>query len=293
MSDGLLVRVRVYFHENHLDKLDALGIKPNEGNDHLRVGGIKVFHGNSLSGRTCWLYEPYAVPNEKTGEFDYYGIPPEKSQDEIDALVARIHEAGFQAAIHSNGDREIDMLLDAYEKALAADPRDNHRHRIEHASVSNQSILRRVKELGIVLALHSYIYEHGDKMDAYGETRWPKMHANRTALDMGIVVAGNSDYPISNYNPLIRIQSLVTRRHRSGKTYGPEQRITVEEALWTYTMGSAIAGFNETSAGSITPGKLADFVVLNQDPTVVNPSTLKDLKVDATYIDGNNVYTRD
>ena len=184
---GPPVRIYAMLRIRELDRARQLRERPEFNSEFIKLGGIKHFHGNSLSGRTCWLYEPYA------DRPDYYGIPPKASQEEINEAVWRIHDAGMQACIHCNGDREIDMVLDAIDEALKRRPRSDHRHRLEHASVVSPSILNRIKKLGVVLALHSYVYEHGDKMEAYGESRWPWMHANRSALDMRIPVAGNSD----------------------------------------------------------------------------------------------------
>jgi predicted amidohydrolase YtcJ len=285
---GRTVPVRVYAMpaENLFRWLRRLRLRTGSGNEHLRIGAVKVFHGNSLSGRTAWLYEPYA------DRPDYYGVPPDGSQEELDELIFEIHAAGFQAAVHSNGDREIDMVLDAFEKALGKLPREDHRHRIEHASIVNPSILARVKRLGVVLALHSYVYEHGDKMEAYGEHRFGTMHPNRSALDRGIPVAGTSDSPVSAADPLLRIQSLVTRRSAEGKVYGPEQRISVEEALRVFTLGAAHASFEESIKGSIEPGKLADFIILSADPTRVPLNEIKDIRVEKTFIGGHRVYER-
>lgn len=284
---GLRVRLYVMFREQFLPDLKQTGLRAGFGDERLRVGGIKVFHGNSLSGRTCWLYEPYA------DRPDYYGIPPARTQASLDKLVFDIHEAGFQAAVHSNGDREIDMVLEAFEKALQKLPKPDHRHRIEHCSVSNDRILDRAKRAGAVLALHSYIYEHGDKMEAYGAARWGNMHPNRSALERGIPVAGNSDWPVSEADPLLRIQSMVTRTSAEGKTYGPQQRLTVEQALGVFTRGGAYASFEEDVKGSITVGKLADCVILSADPRDVPPEEIKDIRVLKTIIGGEVVYDTD
>jgi predicted amidohydrolase YtcJ len=281
-----VVRIYKMLGTRYLSRLKDLHLSGRFGDEHLRLGAIKFFHGNSLSGRTCWLYEPYETINPKTGIKDYYGIPPRRSQEELDKLVYDIHEAGFQLACHSNGDREIDMVLDAIEKALRKLPRQDHRHRIEHCSVTNPGILSRAKKLGVVLALHSYIYEHGDKMDDYGPWRWPMMHPNRSAVEMGIVVAGTSDSPVSAAEPLLRIQSMVTRKTAKGKVYGREQRVSVGTAIRIWTMGSAYASFEEDIKGSIEVGKLADFVVLSEDPTVAPLDKIKDIQVERTYVGG-------
>ncbi|MFZ4573553.1 MAG: amidohydrolase [Phycisphaerales bacterium] len=253
----------------------------------IRLGGVKFYHGNSLSGRTCWLFEPYA------DRPDYYGMKPARSQEALDALVMKVHSAGLQACVHANGDREIDMVLDAIEKALAARPNADHRHRIEHGSVVNQRILDRVKALGVVLAPHSYIWEHGDKMEAYGERRWPMMHPNGSAVRMGIPACGNSDSPVSPAIPMLRIQDLVTRRSKEGKVYGGEQAISASDALMLWTRGSAFACFWERDLGTIAPGKLADFVVLDGDPLTTPGDQLREIRVVETYVGGLRVWPRE
>lgn len=280
------LRIYVMLRNRHLADLVALKEQSALGDKFFRLGAIKHWYGNSLSGRTCLLYEPYA------DRPDYFGIPPRDTQQEILERVRGIHDAGLQACIHANGDREIDMLLDAYEAVLRQNPRSNHRHRIEHCSVVNETILHRIQQLGIVVATHSYVYEHGDKMEAYGADRWNMMHPNRSAIDMGIPVAGNSDGPVSEPHPMLRIQSMVTRRSAEGKVYGERQRVTVEQALKIWTLGSAYAEFEEHRKGSITRGKLADFVVLDRDPRNINAGELKDVLVERTYVGGQLVYHR-
>jgi len=284
LAAGQPVRVYAMIRQQYLAEAKKLNLRTGFGSDRLRIGSIKMGHGNSLSGRTCWLYETYA------DRPDYYGIPPARSQEELDKHIFEIHEAGFQAAVHSNGDREIDMVLEAFEKALARLPRPNHRHRIEHCSVVNPGILQRIKKLGLVLALHSYIWEHGDKMEAYGAKRWGMMHPNRSALDLRIPVAGNSDWGVSAADPLLRIQDLVSRKSAEGKVYGPEQRISAEEAIRVFTLGGAYASFEEEIKGSIEAGKLADFVILSADPTKSAPDATRRIHVDKTFVGGRIEY---
>lgn len=252
--------------------------------DGERYGAIKIYHGGSLSGQTCWLSQPYA------DRPDYFGLPPPRSQVTLDRLIFNIHHAGLQAAVHSNGDREIEMVVTAFERTLAAEPRADHRHRIEHASVLTEDLLRRIKAAGLVVAPHSYIWEHGDKMENYGPERWDWMHAARAMLDHGIPIAGTSDSPVSAADPLLRIQDMVLRSSAEGKVYGASQRITVEEALRAWTLGSAFAEFAEDRKGSITAGKVADFVVLAADPTRVKPETIKDIAIEKTFIAGRAVF---
>src|SRR5271157_2786491 len=278
------VRMGFMFSESNYAALQAVGLKSGFGDDLLRATSIKVFHGNSMSGRTCWLSEPYS---DQPG---YYGIPPARSQEDLDKAFQAMHDAGFQIATHSNGDREIDMVLTAIERAQAKNPRPDARHRIEHASVMNQSLLDRAKKAGVILVFHSYMWEHGDKLASYGEKRLAMIHPYRTAIDMGIHVAGHSDSTVSAADPLLRIQDMVTRKGENGVGYGVNQRVSVEEAIKVWTLDGAYATFEERNKGSITPGKLADFAVLRKDPRKVPPDTIKDIVVDATYVSGKNVW---
>jgi predicted amidohydrolase YtcJ len=253
-------------------------------NDGVRYGAIKLFHGNSLSAQTCWLSKPYS------NRPDYFGVPPTRTQEELNAVILQVHAAGLQACVHSNGDREIEMLLNAFEHALQQQPRADHRHRIEHCSVVTPELLQRIKQLGLVVVPHSYLWEHGDKMEAYGSWRWDWMHPARSLLDLGIPMAGHSDDPVSVSDPLLRIQDMVTRTSAEGKVYGPRQRISPEEALRAWTLGGAFASFQEDRTGSVAAGKLADFVVLSADPTRVKSETIKDIQVEQTVIGGRVVF---
>lgn len=287
LQSGMPVRIYAMIYGDRVDWLLENRNRPEWQVDGLTLRAVKMFHGNSLSGRTAWLYEPYAH------DHTYYGLPPRMSQAELNAAVQTAHDAGLQIATHSNGDREIDMTLTAYEAAQARNPRADARHRIEHASVVNAGILSRVKRDGVALAPHSYILNHGEKMEEFGAARWPWMHPNKRALDLGIPIGGNSDYPVSPALPLERIQSLVTMRARSnGKVYGDGQQLTVEQAVRAWTLGSATLQFEEGEKGSLKPGKRADLVILSADPWTADPETIEAIKVDATVIGGKVVYER-
>jgi len=282
-APDLPLRLYIMLSEGSLDEAIRRRSLTNAAASQIRYGAIKIFHGNSVSGQTCWLSQPYA------NRPDYFGVPPARSQEALNELIRKIHHAGLQVCVHSNGDREIDMVLNAFEQVLRNEPRPNHRHRIEHCSVVTRELLQRIKNLGLVVVPHSYLWEHGDKMEAYGEWRWDWMHPARSLLDLGIPMAGHSDDPVSVSHPLLRIQDLVTRTSAEGKVYGARQRITVEEALRAWTLGGAYAAFEETDTGSITIGKRADFVVLSDDPTRVQPDRIKDIAVEMTFIGGRQV----
>jgi predicted amidohydrolase YtcJ len=287
---GAKTRVRLMFRDEHLGFarlarwLDRVGILGTLSRGRLRVGPIKVFHGNSLSGGTCWLSEPYA------GRPDDYGVPPARTQEELNAHLLEIHSAGFQLAVHSNGDREIAMVLDAFETVQREAPRPDPRHRIEHASVMNPELLRRSRELGVVLVFMAYLWEHGDKMEQYGEARFPWLNPYRAALREGVALADHSDYPISTAFGLNALHGMTTRISEEGKVYGAEQRIEAVDALRISALGGAYASFEEERKGSLEVGKLADLVVLSRDPSQVPPEQLRDLRVEMTFIGGERVY---
>jgi len=291
-AQGLALRINLLISESHLAEVIQKKITSGYGNENLKISGIKVFHGNSLSGRTCWLNEPYDMINPETGKKDYYGIPPKRSQKELDSLFIKIHSNGLQIACHSNGDREIEMVLNSIEKIKKSNFRKNARHRIEHCSVTSDPILQRIRSDSVVIVLHSYIYEHGDKMIVYGPARWEWMFPNRKAMEMGIAVAQHSDAPISAAIPMIRIQSLTTRTSAEGIVIGADQKIDPEEAIKLWTYGGAYASFDETVKGSLEVGKLADMAVLADDPTKTDLFKIKDIKVIQTIIGGKVVFDR-
>lgn len=277
----------------------TLGLNGGFGDNRLRIGLLKLFAGNSLSGRTCWVSQPYVGSHAKDNP-PYYGIQhpllfPPRGQIAgtlLDRIILEGHRAGFQWAVHSNGDREIELLLDAYEKALKAYPRPNHRHRIEHASVMRRDLLERAKGLSVIINFHPYLYEHGDKMTDFGPERFSWLFPYKTAIDLGVTVAGHSDWGVSLADPLLKIQDMVTRKSREGNVYGTDQTVSPETALRVWTLGNAYASFEENIKGSIEKGKLADIVILSADPTKADPESIKDIQVEKTILGGEIVYSR-
>ena len=286
------LRFNLYIGVDYLDKLIS-GEIPRLENDWLRIAGVKIFHGNSLSGKTCWLYEPYDTINPVSGKKDYYGIPPARSQQSLDSLVLKIHRAGLQIACHSNGDREIDMVISAIEKAQQAYFRPGARHRIEHCSITNQAILDRIKKDSIIPVFHCYINELGNQMLVYGAKRLTMLMPTKTALDMGIPFALHSDYPISRYEAMIRLGSAVNRTTRDGILIGGNQRLGVEEAIKAYTFGGAYTSHEEKKKGRIINGQFADLVVLDKDPRAVNPKDIETIQVEMTIVGGQIAFQRD
>ena len=158
VAEGFPMRFNLMISESALPQL-LDGRIARSNTDWLRVSAVKVFHGNSLSGNTCWLYDPYEKINPATGKQDYYGIPPTRSQAALDSLFRKIHDAGLQICVHSNGNREIDMVLTAIEAAQRANPRPNARHRIEHCSITNPTQLARIKQDSVTFFDGQTVYE--------------------------------------------------------------------------------------------------------------------------------------
>jgi predicted amidohydrolase YtcJ len=258
--------------------------------DFLRVKSIKVFHGNSLSGKTCWLYEPYKMVNPATGLNDYYGIPYKRSQEQLDSLFLAIHKKGLQIAVHSNGDREIDMVLKAFEKVYASGNPLHIYHRIEHCSVINDQIILKIKQLNVIPVLHNYINELGDLLDPYGEERLNNMFATKSFLDAGVLPALHSDAPVSSYDPRTRLESTVIRTTSKGKVLGPKQCVDAEDALIMYTKGGANATGELAKKGSLEKGKFADFVIVAENPLTIQPNQIHNIHIQQTWVNGLMVY---
>jgi predicted amidohydrolase YtcJ len=208
--------------------------------------------------------------------------------------VRDAHQHGFQVGIHANGDVAIDMVLNAYELLQRTDPRPDSRHRIEHCTLVNPDLLKRIAAVGAIpTPFYTYVHYHGDKWSQYGDERVQWMFAHRSFLDHGIKVAGASDYVPGPYEPLMAIQSMVTRKDIKGRVWGGNQKITVDQALQICTIHGAHASFEEKEKGSITSGKLADFVILADDPHKTDPDRIKNIKVVRTVVGGQTVFPKD
>jgi len=280
----LTLRVYALMWHTAFETLRESGVRTGFGDALLRIGGVKLIADGAISGRTAWLSRPYEGSET---DFGLRAIEP----SELEAKALEFHRAGFQICVHANGDAAIEMVLDAYEKAMVAHPRPDPRHRVEHCTVVTPAILDRMARLGcIATPFCTYVYYHGEKMRYYGEERLQWMFAQRAFIDRGIVSTGATDYVPGPFEPLMGVQSCVTRTDMSGKVWGESQRVSVEEALRLYTQNGAYAAFEEADKGSVTPGKLADLVVLGEDPTVVDPLSIADIPVEYTVLGGEVVH---
>jgi len=265
--------------------LKAAGIYTGFGDEWIRVGGIKFVADGSASERTMRMSTPYVGTND-------YGILT-MTQEQLYDAIDDAHSHNFQVGVHANGDVTIDMVLKAYERALQKWPDPNRRHRIEHCTLVNPDLIRRIKANGVIpTPFWTYVYFHGEKWSQYGDDKVRWMFAHKSFLDAGIRVPGASDYTPGPFEPLMAIQSMVTRTDYRGRVWGPNQKVTVDEALTIATINGAYASSEEHLKGSITAGKLADFVMLEKDPHDVPPNEIMNIKVNRTVIGGKTVYPR-
>ena len=269
-----------------VDQMIAAGLKTGFGDDWIRLGATAEHTADgSFSERTMALSTPYAGRNPA-----YYGNVTEP-QDVLDAWVEKVVRAGIQPNIHANGDVAIDMALTAFERAQAKLAVKDLRPKITHCTLVNAGLLKRMAALGAVPApFTSYAYYNSDKFGFYGADRMANAMAFRDFLDHGIKVCAGSDFFPGPFAPLMGIQGMVTRTGWNGETWGANQRVSVLEAIRINSLNGAWAAKEEAIKGSLTAGKLADYVVLGEDPTVVKPDRIKDIPILETVVDGRSQY---
>jgi len=267
------------------EQLRNAGVYTGLGNEWVRIGGVKYGADGSASERTMRMSTPYVGTND-------FGILT-MTQEEIHQRVEDAHRNNWQVGIHANGDVTIDMVLQAYERVLKEWPHPDRRHRIEHCSLVNPSLLQRIKATGTVpTPFWTYVYYHGEKWSEYGDDKMRWMFAHRSFLDTGIVVPGASDYGPGPFEPLMAIQSMVTRKDYRGREWGTNQKVTVAEALKIATINGAYASYEENTKGSITAGKLADFVLLEKDPHGVPPDEIMSITIARTVVGGKTMFPK-
>jgi predicted amidohydrolase YtcJ len=283
-AGGLSVRIYCLIHYSEIDRMLAAGVRTGFGDEWVRVGGMKMVADGSISERTAWLSQPYV------GRPSDFGIQV-MTEQELYENGRKAHEADWQIGVHANGDRAIDMVLGVYERLQHERRRRDPRFRLEHCTVVNDSLVQRIKALGVIpTPFAAYVYYHGEKMREYGADRLDHMFALRSFLDAGIPVAPGSDYPPGPFEPMMALQSSVTRTDMNGNVWGSKQRITVEEALRAQTLHGAYASFEERKKGSIETDKLADLVVLGRDPLHEDPLSLVKIPIERTMVGGRWVF---
>lgn len=282
----LRIRVNMMPYLSNMDQLEkALKTYPSLEVGRLKLEGWKISVDGGVLGRSCLTYEPFAEGST--------GIALH-SEKELNDMVRLCHEAGCQISMHVVGDKAIDWGLNAIEKALERAPRENHRHRLEHVALPTEEALERIRKLGVVVSSQPTYLFYGPAdlfVEWWGMDRAAKANPVQTWRKMGIPVAFGADPPANHeWQPQLTLWAAVTRQSQGGAVVGPEEAVTIQEALSMHTMGSAYAAFEENVKGSIEPGKLADLVVWEEDLYSVPAEHLKELKVQATIIDGQVVY---
>lgn len=262
----------------------ALRLK-RQSTDKLRLGAVKLMTDGSIQGWTARVRWPGYVGGQPNG---LWNTPPEQ----IFALAEAFQGAGVQMHIHVNGDEAAEVSLNAIEAAGQKHPWTGARHVLQHCQMMDGGLFRKAADLGVCCNIFAnHIWYFGDQHAALtlGPDRAARMDAVRSALDEGVRVAIHSDAPVTPMGPLFTAWCAVNRQTMSGVTLGPEECITVDEALSTITMGAAYTLGMDTEIGSIEPGKRADFAVLGTDPTAGDPMDLKDVPILGT-VSGGQVY---
>jgi predicted amidohydrolase YtcJ len=275
----------------HWERLATAGVRAAFGNDWLRIGGLKGFADGSLGSTTAFFFDPYIDAPETRG------LPGPEMFPE-GAMLKRVLEAdaaGLQVMIHAIGDRANDQILSIYEGVSNSHGLRDRRFRIEHAQHLRPQDIPRFAQAGVIASMQPYhCVDDGRWAEKrIGPQRCQGTYAFRSLLDSGATLAFGSDWTVAPLDPLRGIAAAVTRRTLDGKHpdgWVPEQKISVQEAVRAFTLGSATAEFAEALKGSITPGKLADLVVLSEDIFKIEPTRIEKVKVLATIIDGRLVY---
>ena len=271
---------------------EAGGFVSGFGDNRLKLGGIKIVQDGSNQGFTGYFTEPYHTPFNGDPEWRGY---PARSREDLTAMVKGLHRAGYQIAIHGNGDAAIDDIIHAFREAQRDFPREDARHRIEHCQMVRKDQLDEIAELGITPSFFvGHVFYWGDRhRDIFmGPERAAGISPLQSSIDRGIRFTVHDDTPVTPVDPLQLIWVSVNRLTRSDQVLGPEERVSPLEAMRAMTIDAAWQNFEEDIKGSIEPGKLADLVILSDNPLTVDPLTIREIQVVETIVGGETVYVR-
>jgi len=290
--DELTVRVYsiAYYPDEplvYLERAHYLGIRRGFGDNFIRLGSFKCFADGSLGSRSAYLFQPYSDDPGNCGI-------PRMTPEELEAVCRLAAGYGFQPAVHAIGDRGVNMVLQAFSGSglgRAARPR------VEHCSVIRPQDVELMARIGAVASVQPCFTTSDMKWigDRLGPERERNAYVWRSLLEAGIPVAFGTDWPVENLDPLAGLYAAVTRQDPGGNPTGgwhPEEKISVDQAVRCYTMGSAFAAFWEKDIGSVTPGKLADLVVLSKNILRLPPRAMLETRVDLTILGGKIIFSR-
>lgn len=270
-----------------LDDLIALGVQTGMGDPWLRIGPAKLFSDGSIGGRTARMRRGYE------GESDNVGLWMMPIED-LKQKVLRAHAAGFQVGIHAIGDAAIDLILDAYEEAMAVAPRPDPRHRIEHCSIVDEQTIARIGRLGVIpIPGTSFLYHFRDAyVQNLGYDRLRYTYGMASFARHGVVAAASTDAPVVPTNAMIGFQTMMTRRDIAGEAIWPEETVSLDDAIRAYTVNGAVASFEEGIKGRLAPGMLGDVTIYETDLRAVEATAIGSVQIDATVIEGTVAYQR-
>ena len=283
--------VRVYEQSQFMDTANLqsfldLGLTTGSGNEMFKIGPLKLVGDGSLGARSAYMSTSYADAPDEKGLAIF-------TQEQFNALISLANEHHMDAAIHAIGDGILDMILNAFDHALAAHPRA-HRSSIVHAQLTREDQLRRMKELGLCANVQTIFIDYDSHIvhARAGEKLASTSYAFRTMKALGIPVSNGTDCPVEKPNPMRGLQCAVTRQPLDGSLppYRPEEAFTMEEALQLYTTAGAYASYEEDFKGRIQPGMAADFVILDKSPFDVPVQEIHKIRTVATYLGGKCVY---
>jgi len=267
-------------------KLKRIKKPPLDGgkdDSKFKVRALKLYIDGSLGACTAWMHEPFTDQSDKSGFCIHNNLEDFYNQMKI------AHNLGFQIGVHAIGDKGNRVLVDLYKRLLIEYPRDDHRHRVEHASLLTDDVIKDMKDLRLIASIQPPFITTDAKLVEYrlGKARSKYTYPFKSLLDAGIVCASGSDCPIEDPDVIWGLHALVNRNG-----FIPEQCISIEEALKSYTINGAFAAFEENIKGSIEVGKLADLVILDRNPLKVPKDEIKEIQVLETFIRGKSIYKK-
>lgn len=295
----LKLRLHMNIAAEWLPQAASLGLQPGFGDDRLWIGQVKSFADGTMGSHTAYMLEPFSDDRGNTG----IAVTP---ADEMWQLATTASKAGFPISIHAIGDRAVREVLDVVEELQGdrGEPATRHLplatlpmpHRIEHVQLLHPDDVGRLAQLGVVAAVQPvHLQTDWPTADKVWGKRARLTYAFRSLLDAGTVLAFGSDAPVAPLNPMLGVFTAVTRQdnqHQPSGGWYPQEKISLEETIYAYTMGPAILSGKQHLQGSITPGKWADLIVLDQDLFEIEPSQIGQTQVDATIFAGAVVYAR-
>ncbi len=281
---GSLPRAAIQVYWEGPEAMSAFGRRTGDGDEHLRLGPIKIFVDGGFTGPAAFTKEPYKGETEYRGKLS---LEPE----ELRRIIREAHAANWQLGIHAIGDAAIELTVDELAVALDESPRADHRHYLNHFTVMpSAAAMDKMAAYDIAITQQpNFTYTLDGRYSEYLDgDRLQHNNPLRTPMDHGIHVAISSD--ILPIGPMVGIYAAVTRKGMSGNVYGADEALTVMEALRGYTLYGAYLTFEEDEKGSLEPGKLADMIVLDQDILTIDPDHIMDIRIEQTWLGGKLVY---